>query len=133
MKLLISFLFTVVATGIITAQDHTVRGFIYDKSNGEPMAFEKVRILNVTDSSIVAGALTDVNGFYSIPKLTVGKFIMKVDNPAYQEYTQNIEIKIPKGITDIKIELTKAIVKEFQDITVTAEAKQKKNEVQVSQ
>ncbi len=133
MKFLISLLFTVFASGLVTAQDHTVRGFVYDKSNGEPMAFEKVRILNVGDSSIVAGALTDVNGFYSIPKLNVGKYIIKIDNPAYQEFTQDIMIRVPKGITDVKIELAKNIVKEFQDITVTAEAKQKKNEVQVSQ
>ena len=50
------------------SQDNTVRGFIYDKSNGEPMSFEKIKVLKL-DSSIVAGAVTDLNGFFSIPKL----------------------------------------------------------------
>ena len=133
MKYIYLILLNLLFVGIVSAQDHTVRGFIYAKSNGEPIGFEKIKLLKKSDSSFVAGALTDVNGFFSIPKVNMGSYLIKVDNPAYVEYIQSIEIKVAKGIFDVKIELEKAKVKEFQDITVTAEGKQKKNEVLVSQ
>ena len=117
----------------VVAQDYTIRGFIYDKSNGEPMAFEKVRLLSASDSATVTGALTDVNGFFSIAGINKGKYILKIDNMAYNTITRNIEVKDAKGILDLKFELEKsASVKEFDEVNVSAEGKQKRNEVQVS-
>ena len=111
MKWFAFLLLNIVITGALFAQDHTVRGFIYAKSNGEPIGFEKVRLLKKSDSSFVAGALTDVNGFFSIPKVAMGSFLLKVDNPAYTEVILPIEIKVAKGILDVKIELEKSTVR----------------------
>ncbi len=117
----------------VYAQESSVRGFIYNNENGEAMPFEKVRLLK-PDSSFVAGALTDVNGFFSIPKIEKGKYILKVDNQAYNAYTTAIEIKQVKEMFDVKILLDKkSDVKEFDEVKVSAEAKQKKTEVLVSQ
>ncbi|MCE2711825.1 MAG: TonB-dependent receptor [Cryomorphaceae bacterium] len=132
MKLFSLFLIAFFITSVSYAQEHTVRGFIYAKSNGEPIGFEKVRLLG-SDSSFIAGALTDVNGFFSIPKLNIGKYLLKVENQAYKQVVVPVEIKIAKGITDVKIELEKIDIREIGDITVTAESKRKKNEVLVSQ
>ncbi len=97
------------------------------------MAFEKVRLLSATDSSTVTGALTDVNGFFSIAGMNKGKYILKIDNMAYNTITRNIEVKDSKGILDVKFEMEKsASVKEFDEVSVSAEGKQKRNEVQVS-
>lgn len=133
MKWFAFLLLNVCFTATLFAQDHTVRGFIYSKANGEPIGFEKVKLLKKTDSSLVAGAFSDVNGFFSIPKINVGSYLLKVDNPAYQEVILPVEVKTAKGITDVKVELEKTTVKEMSDVTVTAEAKQKKNEVMMSQ
>ena len=43
------------------------------------MAYEKVKLLN-TDSSVVAGAVSDINGFFQIPKLIFGIYKFKVNN-----------------------------------------------------
>jgi hypothetical protein len=133
MKWFSFILLNILFNGVLFAQDHTVRGFIYAKSSGEPIGFEKIRLLKSSDSSFIAGALTDVNGFFSIPKISIGSFLLKVDNPAYNEVIIPLEIKIAKGIFDVKIELEKSSIKEIGDITVTAESKQKKNEVMMSQ
>ena len=66
-KLLYSLLF-LFFTQVLFSQEFTVRGFIYDKSNGEAMAYEKVKLLNI-DSSVVAGAVSDINGFFCFSKL----------------------------------------------------------------
>lgn len=119
--------------GSLNAQDFTVRGFVYDESNGEAIGFEKVKLLRSTDSSIVSGATTDNNGFYSIPKIEKGTYILQIENPVYKTFTKNIEVKEAKGILDVKILLTKvANVKELKGVSVSAEAKKKKNEVLIS-
>ncbi len=113
-------------------QDNTVRGFIYDKSNGEPMSFEKIKVLKL-DSSIVAGAVTDLNGFFSIPKLEKGYFLLKVENFKYEIAIQKVEIKEGKKIYDVKFELVKKdVVKELDEVRVSADNKTKRTEIEIS-
>jgi len=95
-KSLLSLLFTIAVIGVTVAQDFTIRGFIYEKANGEPVGFEKIRILNASDSSTYAGAVTDVNGFFSIPKVAIGKYILKIENFSYNTITKNIEVTAAK-------------------------------------
>jgi hypothetical protein len=114
------------------SQDNTVRGFIYDKSNGEPMSFEKIKVLKL-DSSIVAGAVTDLNGFFSIPKLDKGSFLLKVENFKYEISIQKVEIKEGKKIYDLKFELVKKdVVKELDEVRVSADNKTKRTEIEIS-
>ena len=114
------------------SQDYTIRGFIYDKSNGEPMSFEKIKVLKL-DSTIIAGAVTDLNGFFSIPKLEKGIFLLKVENFKYEIAIQKVEIKEGKKIYDIKFELIKKeAVKEFDEIKISADNKTKRTEIEIS-
>lgn len=114
-------------------QGATIRGVIYNKANGEPMPYEKVRLLN-TDSSAVSGAITDLDGLFSITKIEKGNYILKAESFGYVIQTQDITIEKPSGFIDVVFELEKT--KEVQDIDevkVTAESKRKKNEVLISQ
>ena len=114
------------------SQDNTIRGFIYDKSNGEPMSFEKIKVLKI-DSSIIAGAVTDLNGFFSIPKLAKGKYILKVDNFKFETIYSNVEIKDGKKIYDLKFEIVfRENVKEFEEVKVSADSKTKRTEIGIS-
>ena len=62
-------------------QKATIRGFIHDQTDGEAMAFQKVKLLkNDKDSTFVSGASTDLDGFYSIAGLQKGKYIIKLEN-----------------------------------------------------
>jgi hypothetical protein len=132
--LTLSFLLLIISCQYALSQDYTIRGFIYEKANGEPMAFEKVKLLSASDSAIVSGGLTDVNGFFSISKVSKGKYILKVENFSYNTVTRNIEVTAEKGIFDVKFELEKSTgVKEFDAVNVSADSKIKKNEVQISQ
>ena len=65
MKLLTLLFLLLSISNLAFTQDFTIRGAIYNKSDGEPMPFEKVRLLK-TDSSTVTGAITDVNGYFSM-------------------------------------------------------------------
>ena len=43
------------------AQTGKIKGFVYDKENGEPVLFT-----NVTIKGTTLGAATDVNGYYTV-------------------------------------------------------------------
>ena len=115
------------------SQEHTIRGFLYEKKNGEPVIFEKIFLLK-PDSSIFSGANTDVNGFFSIPKVEIGSYLIKIDNGNFKSFiSNNIEVSSNKGFTNLKYELEKAEnVSELADVVVSAESKKKKTEVLIS-
>ena len=64
------------------AQDYTIRGFLHDASNGEPISDERVKVLKL-DSTPVAVGYSNIAGFFSIPKLAYGNYILKIDKAKY--------------------------------------------------
>ena len=130
-KLLLCFSLLLFTTQIF-AQNKIIRGFIYDQSNGEPLAYEKVKLLK-TDSSAVAGAITDLNGFFQIPKLDDNKYLIKVDNFKYEEEIINIDLTTKRSIYDVKFELKiLESVQEFNEVKVSAESKTKRTKIEIS-
>jgi hypothetical protein len=130
-KLLLCFSLLLFTTQIF-AQNKIIRGFIYDQSNGEPLAYEKVKLLR-TDSSAVAGAITDLNGFFQIPKLDDNKYLIKVDNFKYEEEIINIDLTTKRSIYDVKFELKiLESVQEFNEVKVSAESKTKRTKIEIS-
>ncbi len=133
MKLFLSVLVFSIISTFSFGQNYNVRGFLYDKSNGEPVAFEKVKLLNASDSSVVTGATTDLNGFYSIAKIEKGNYILKVETINYDVITENIEVTSFEGIKTMNFNLEKrSDVVKIGEVTVSADAKIKTSEVLIS-
>lgn len=142
MKIFYTLLFSLLFIGSAFSQEHNVRGFLYDKKNGEPILFEKVLLLSVEPISIngvledsvrVGGANTDVDGFFSIPKVNVGKYIIKIDNGNYEPFYSNVEIATPTGNTTLKFELEKSEnIKEIGEVVIDANRKNKTTKVENS-
>jgi len=128
------FLFGLFACISLTfGQDHILRGFIYDSENGEPIPFEKVTLIPTVKSIGITGAITDVNGFFSIPKLAIGTYLLRVEDLNYKNYEKEINIIKKDGITDIRIDLITPDAKESFDVVISAETKAKTTEVLISQ
>jgi hypothetical protein len=84
MRILLAFVALVTGFSFnLYSQEVTIRGFVTDKLNGEPVMFEKVKLLQTADSSFVMGALSDVNGFYSLPKVSKGNYLLVIENQAF--------------------------------------------------
>ena len=77
MRLLLLLLITTLTIQVSHSQDFTVRGFLINNSDGEPIPFEKIKLLNI-DSTTVSGAITDVNSFYQISKLKQRNYLICV-------------------------------------------------------
>jgi hypothetical protein len=129
LTLIITFFLT--ATATIYGQSATVRGFIYDQSNGEPVLFQKVKL--TSSLGTIYGAISDVNGFFSIPKLNTGEYDLRVESSGFDTIAQTITIKKATEIIDLKIELVKSLVTDLEEVNITAETKRKKTEVAISQ
>ena len=76
------------------SQNATIRGIVYNKDNGEPVAFSNVYLKGTT-----VGASTDLNGFFSINKVIAGSYILLVTNLEFDTISENITIKVGEIIT----------------------------------
>lgn len=133
MKLLFTVLLLSLVSTISFGQNYNIRGFVFDKETGEPMVFEKVKLLNKSDNSVVTGANTDVDGFFSIAKVEKGSYILKIENASYNEIIEVIEVTTAEGIKDVKYNLVKRDdIKKLDEVFVTAESKIKTSEVLIS-
>ena len=85
------FLFSITLLFITTlgiAQYATVRGFVYNKANGEPVAFSNVYIKGTTN-----GSSTDLNGFFTLNKIKPGTYTLMVTNLEFDTISQEITLK----------------------------------------
>jgi hypothetical protein len=76
------------------SQNATIRGIVYNKDNGEPVAFSNVYLKGTT-----IGASTDLNGFFSINKVPPGSFTLLVTNLEFDTISEKITIKSGEIIT----------------------------------
>ncbi len=113
------------------AQESIFRGFIHEKSTGEVIPFQKIKIYSANNE--FSGAATDVNGFFSIPKLYIGKYIVIIESLQYETINDTIEITSSSSILQKKYELIKEVKsKELGVARVNVESKKKTTEVNMS-
>ncbi len=70
------------------SQFATIRGFIYNKDNGEPVAFSNVYLKGTT-----TGASSDINGYFSVNKVKPGSYTLMVTNLEFDTISESITIK----------------------------------------
>ena len=127
MKKLFTILFFGIFIGFGFSQEYSIRGFVYDKSNGEPISDIKVKLLRA-DSTIAAQAMTNISGFFAIPKLTKAKYILKIDDFKYALTYLNVELVEKKYINDVRFDLS-VPDKSVELGTVTITAKKEKTQI----
>lgn len=127
MKKLFTILFFGCFIGFGFSQEYSIRGFVYDKSNGEPISDIKVKLLRA-DSTIAAQAMTNISGFFAIPKLSKAKYILKIDDFKYALTYLNVELVEKKYINDVRFDLS-VPDKSVELGTITITAKKEKTQI----
>jgi len=126
LKKLLFFVITLV--GFTTfAQDFSIRGFVYDDSNMEPVGEMKVKLLKL-DSTVISGAFTDNNGGFLIPKLTKGSYILKIEAGRFNKAFVNVNMTDKTKIYDVQFKLVRN-TQNVKEVVVSVDSKEKKNEV----
>lgn len=122
--LFLSFLFI---SFIYFGQSATIRGYVREQKNGEPIPFVKVKVTSVT--GVVSRGTTDLEGFFSIPKLIVGEYVLNIDNPEYKAVEAKVTVKKAAEIVDVEYELEESKGEELEAVDVSAKKQQSKTHV----
>lgn len=84
-----------------SGQSVTVRGHVLDKNTREPIIFAKVKVTFV--SNVIAGAMTDADGFFSISKpADTGNFEITIESIDYKPLILTGKIKSAAEIIDME-------------------------------
>ncbi|MBI5219400.1 MAG: TonB-dependent receptor [Bacteroidia bacterium] len=110
---------------LLSAQTGIIRGFVYEKENGEPMMFTNVYLKGTT-----IGASTDVNGYFNISRIPVGNYTMMVTTVGYD--TIQVPVTVKAGaITTQKLYAVKANIA-LKELVVSAEKQDAVADVRMS-
>lgn len=126
LKKLLFFVFTFVGFSTF-AQDFSIRGFVYDDSNMEPLSDIKVKLLKV-DSTVIAGAFTNNTGGFLIPKLAKGSYILKIEGGRFNKAFVNVNMTDKDKIYDVQFKLVRN-TQNVKEVVVSIDSKEKKNEI----
>ena len=99
MKKYILTIFFCFVSFVCYSQSGTIKGFVYDKSNGEPILFANVLLENT-----ILGASTDDNGYFVINKVKQGNYTLKVQCLGFKDAVFSVSVRSSSSI-NLKIEL----------------------------
>ena len=94
------------------SQYATIRGFVYNKDNGEPVAFSNVYLKGTT-----IGASTDLNGYFAINKINAGIYTLLVTNLEFDTISEKITIKAGEIINKKFFSVKGGIILDAVDVT----------------
>lgn len=124
-KSALTIVFLFVGLYKLLAQTGEVRGFVYDKENGEPIIFTNVFI-----QELMLGKQTDINGFYALTKLKEGTYTLKCVALGYDTATASVTIT-PGKITSQNLYVKKVSIR-LTEANIVADRQKAKNEVKIS-
>ncbi|MCC5939362.1 MAG: TonB-dependent receptor [Lunatimonas sp.] len=73
------------------AQDISLRGKVFEESSGKGLEFANVALLSQSDSSVVAGGMTDLDGSFDFVSKP-GQYILRIGFIGYDSHYQNLTL-----------------------------------------
>lgn len=119
MKRIALFLLLTMVVTLAMAQ-RNVTGTVMESDTQEPMAQTSIRLLK-TDSTFVAGALTNLQGYFHVKAPAAGKYIIQITSVGYKPYTKRITVAADKDVALGKVNMRPDAVM-LQGATVTGQA-----------
>ena len=119
------FLLLLVGSVAATAQRSIIRGNVYDRDSGEPIALGTVTIEGTT-----IGASTDFDGFFTLSNLAAGTYEIVTTYVGYDTARATVTLD-GEGIRYVKLTIGEGV--NLAAVEVSAARTQARTEVQVSQ
>jgi hypothetical protein len=125
MKRILTLVPLIFITTFLFGQNGTIRGFVYDKANGEPVIFTNVYLFQTS-----YGSSTDVNGYFIITKVPQGDYTLMVTYLGYDT------LRIPVSISGDEIVTKQLFLQEsaitLRTIDISAEYQEARTETKTS-
>lgn len=93
---------TLLPLSLAQAQNATLRGFVADDSDGQPL--QGVNVILTNSEGALLGAATDTDGFYAISRIPEGTYTLRGTFIGYQTYETTITLE--EGIRTFSFEIT---------------------------
>ncbi|MBP6623691.1 MAG: TonB-dependent receptor [Chitinophagaceae bacterium] len=106
------------------AQTGTLKGFIYENANGEPLTGATIAVKGAKK-----GAQSDINGFFTIAKMDPGTYTLLVTSMGFEAQEKEVKI-VADEITTTKIYMFKKS-RELKGISISSKKEEKKFETKV--
>jgi outer membrane receptor protein involved in Fe transport len=101
-----------------------VTGKILDQSTGNPVEYVSVALYKSTDSSLVTGTITDMEGYFTIEKVDTGNYYLKTSFIGYSDqFTNNIRISKKSNSANLGSINIASTATEINEVVVAGEAK----------
>jgi hypothetical protein len=111
---------------LLQAQTGGVRGNVFDKNSGEPILFATVFLEGTT-----FGTNTDLDGFFSMPNIPVGKYNLAVTYIGYDSLSVEVDITAG-GYAYRRLFMAESSI-ELNTVNVSARKEKAKTDVQISE
>lgn len=105
--------------------DNSIKGFVYEKANGEPVMFANVFLQGTT-----MGSTTDINGYFSITRIPDGTYTIMVTSIGYDTISESVSLKGGQ-ILNKKYNIEEASI-QLAAVSVTADKIEAKTETKTS-
>ncbi len=125
MRSIFTLAFLVFGVSFAYSQTATIRGFVVDKETGEPAPFVKIFVVELS-----SGAISDLNGFFSIPKVPAGNYNVEATSVQYGKQVKQVSIAGNKPFVEIRFEMESDKI--LDEVVISAEQQQKTTNVQTS-
>ena len=116
-QILLFFLWVMTLTAMAQRQ---VTGSVIESDSQEPLAQASVRLLK-TDSSFVAGALTDLQGRFHVKAPAAGKYILQITSVGFKTYAKRVTVGADKDLSVGKLTMKPDAIM-LKGATVTGQA-----------
>ena len=83
-RIILVFLVLSLCSGLLTAQTARITGRIIDQDTHSPIEYASVSLFRLTDTSVIAGMVTQSNGSFSLDKLSAGHYRLTTTFIGYQ-------------------------------------------------
>ncbi|MDR1719395.1 MAG: outer membrane beta-barrel protein [Dysgonamonadaceae bacterium] len=85
-------IFLILSTGICFSQNYTIKGVLTDKTTKEPIEAATINLLNVKDSTFVAGGFSDLKGAFTLKTEKKGDFLVNVVYVGYKTVYRKVSL-----------------------------------------
>ena len=82
---------------VVQAQQHLITGAIIDKGTHEPVEASTIQLLH-TDSTYIAGAITNENGLFRLQAPADGNYLLKITSVGYKPTIRRIQLTQGKDL-----------------------------------
>jgi hypothetical protein len=106
-------------------EEGKIRGFVYDKSNSEPVAFS-----NIVVKGTGIGAVASEEGYFVLNDVPAGEQVLQISFVGYETKEQTVEVKADR-IVAVKVYIAQAS-EMLDDVVVNAERQARETKVLTS-